>query len=65
VSAPRVRADYQQLSRIAAAFERHAGDTQRLLANLTRQVQVLENGDGVGRGARAFYREMNSEVLPP
>ena len=60
----KVRADYDQLARIAAAFDRHAGETQRLVENVTRHVQVLEKGDWVGRGAKAFYREMDSQVLP-
>ena len=62
--APKVRAHYDQLARIAAAFDRQAGETQRLAANLTRQVQVLESGDWAGRGAKAFYREMDSQVPP-
>lgn len=62
--APRVRADYDELTRIAAAFSRQASDSQRLFEDIRRKVQTLENGDWVGRGATAFYREMDSEVLP-
>jgi WXG100 family type VII secretion target len=62
--APRVRANYDQLARIAAAFDRQAGETQRLAVSLTRQVQALESGDWAGRGAKAFYSEMDSQVLP-
>src|SRR3990170_176335 len=64
MSAPRVRADYDQLARIAAAFDRQSSETQRLLKDITQKAQTLENGDWVGRGADAFYREMDSQVLP-
>jgi len=62
--APRVRADYDQLARIAAAFDRHSSETQRLLKDINQKAHTLENGDWVGRGADAFYREMDSQVLP-
>lgn len=61
---PIVRADYDELARIATLFRRQAGQSQRLLSNLTRNLQSLEGGDWVGRGADAFYREMDLEVLP-
>jgi uncharacterized protein YukE len=35
-----------------------------MLQALRREMQTLENGDWVGPGARAFYGEMNSAVLP-
>lgn len=61
---PRVRADYEQLKRIAQAFSQHAEACQQELRRLQSAKEVLERGDWVGRGAKAFYAEMDSAVLP-
>jgi len=64
VAAPRVRADYEQLRRIAQEFSAHADACRQELRRLQSAKDVLERGDWAGRGARAFYAEMDSEVLP-
>lgn len=64
MSAPRVRAHYDELNQIAQRFGQEAQATNALLQNLRREMQTLENGDWVGPGARAFYGEMNGAVLP-
>lgn len=62
--APRVRADYEQLDVIAARFADHAERAQRSMQGIVRQLEALRGGDWIGRGATAFYREMDGEVLP-
>jgi WXG100 family type VII secretion target len=62
--AERVRADYDQLSEVARSFERESTELRRALDAIRRQVEVLERGDWIGKGAQAFYREMRSQVLP-
>jgi len=62
--AHKIRADYEQLAQIATAFERQSSEVGRVVDRILRQVEVLEGGDWIGHGARAFYREMGSEVLP-
>jgi len=64
VAAPRVRADYEQLRRIAQEFSAHADACRQELRRLQSAKDVLERGDWAGRGAKAFYAEMDSEVLP-
>ena len=59
-----VRADYDQLAEIARTFESESGQVGRRVEGIRRQVEVLEGGDWIGVGARAFFREMHSEVLP-
>ena len=60
----KTRANYDQLAQIAQRFGREAEATQRMLNDVRSAMNVLEGGDWVGQGARAFYAEMNSAVLP-
>jgi len=62
--APRVRSDYEGLDRIALQFRSGADAARQSLQRLRSSVDALQNGDWVGQGARAFFREMDSEVLP-
>jgi len=64
MSAPRVRAHYDELNQIAQRFGQEAQAIQAMLQALCCEMQPLENGDWVGPGARAFYSEMNGAVLP-
>lgn len=64
MTAPRVRADFDVLGRIAQAFAKHASDTRQSLQRIKQQVDTLQSGDWIGKGANAFYQEMNSSVLP-
>ena len=64
MSAPRVRADYDAIARIATQFEHEAAAVRLTLQGLRRLKQVLQAGDWIGEGARAFYAEMDSQVLP-
>jgi len=59
-----LRSDYDQLADFSRTFERESNSAKRSLDSLKRQIEVLEGGDWIGKGADAFYREMNSEVLP-
>ena len=62
--ASRIRANYDELASISRSFQAEAEATQRTLRELRSRMQTLEGGDWVGRGARAFYAEMNDSVLP-
>jgi WXG100 family type VII secretion target len=62
--AERIRADYDLLVEIARTIERQSNELGLQADRMRRQVEVLEGGDWIGAGARAFYREMGSEVLP-
>src|SRR3989304_253920 len=59
-----LRSAYDQLVDFSRTFERESNSAKRSLDSLKRQIEVLEGGDWIGKGADAFYREMNSEVLP-
>jgi len=64
VSAPLIRADYDSLAKISQIFARHGASSHQLHQRIQRQVDTLEGGDWIGKGAKAFYREMGAEVLP-
>jgi WXG100 family type VII secretion target len=64
VPAPIVRADYEQLRRIAKAFAQQSEACRQSLYRLQSSKNTLQGGDWVGRGAGAFYAEMDSSVLP-
>src|SRR3970040_211694 len=59
-----IRADYDQMPEISKRFEREAVNVKRSIDSLKRTIEVLKGGDWFGEGANAFYREMESEVMP-
>jgi WXG100 family type VII secretion target len=62
--ARRIRADYDSLAKISQSFGRQATATQKTIQQIQRSVGTLQSGDWIGKGATAFYREMEGEVLP-
>ncbi|MBI5350826.1 MAG: WXG100 family type VII secretion target [Chloroflexi bacterium] len=62
--ASKVRADYDALQEIATTFDQHALNSRQSLQRLQQRMETLQNGDWIGKGATAFYKEMNSDVLP-
>src|SRR3990172_7685780 len=59
-----IRADYDQMPDISKRFEREAVNVKRSIDSLNRTIEVLKGGDWFGEGANAFYREMESQVMP-
>lgn len=62
--ARRIRADYDSLTKISQSFGRQADATKKTIQQIQRCVEVLKGGDWIGKGATAFYREMEGQVLP-
>lgn len=62
--APKVRADHDDLARIASMFGRQSQNSQRALQRIMRAMDTLQGGDWIGKGAQAFYKEMDQDVLP-
>lgn len=61
---PKVRADYGALKKVAQSFTQQAEATRQSLQAIQHAKGILEGGDWVGRGANAFYQEMDATVLP-
>lgn len=62
--APKVRGQYAELNQIAQAFGSHAEQINAALGRIKAAKNTLSCGDWIGRGASAFYGEMDSQVLP-
>src|SRR3990172_7674583 len=60
----RVRGDYEELAMIAQTLSRQAESTRQTLGALKKNMNTLEGGDWGGKGADAFYAEMNRAVVP-
>jgi WXG100 family type VII secretion target len=60
----KIRADYDSLRQIAQRFGQQAEETRKTLRNLEQAVNTLKQGDWIGEGARKFYNEFDSAVLP-
>ena len=59
-----IRGDFDQLPEISKGFEREAANVKRSIDRLNRIIETLKGGDWFGEGANAFYREMESQVMP-
>src|SRR3972149_6588647 len=59
-----VRGDYEELAMIAQTLSRQAESTRQTLGALQKNMNTLQGGDWVSKGADAFYAEMNTAVLP-
>lgn len=59
-----IQADYEKLGQVASRFASQAQATREMTRKVRAAMQKLEQGGWIGRGADAFFREMNSEILP-
>ncbi|MBE2235606.1 MAG: WXG100 family type VII secretion target [Anaerolinea sp.] len=63
MAADEIRADYEQLAQTAKRFDTQGQQIQQMAQNVQRSVETLRNG-WEGRGAHAFFGEMQGTVLP-
>lgn len=60
-----VQVDYEELESVAARFHQQSGAVeQQMHGSLLRAYNGLRDGGWVGRGAEAFFAEMDNEALP-
>lgn len=60
----RIRADYDELMKLAAKWAQEAQACSAMLQTIRQAMETLQGGDWVGQGANAFYAEMNGQVIP-
>ncbi|MFV9504535.1 MAG: WXG100 family type VII secretion target [Oscillochloridaceae bacterium umkhey_bin13] len=59
-----IRAEYEQLNQVASRFVQQAQAIQQMTQRIKASMAQLEQGGWIGRGASAFFDEMNGELLP-
>jgi WXG100 family type VII secretion target len=59
-----VRADYDALSEVANRFGQEADRMKQVAGRLGHGADNLHRTSWIGKGAEAFYREMETEILP-
>lgn len=64
MAAPKIRADHDGLQSVSQKFAQQAEATRRTLGQTKGDKATLEGGDWKGKGATAFYNEMNDTVIP-
>ncbi|MGD8622859.1 MAG: WXG100 family type VII secretion target, partial [Anaerolineales bacterium] len=64
MGAPQILADYDQLAQIAKSFSKQSEATEATSKRLASKMDALQNGHWIGKGATAFYSEMDSSILP-
>lgn len=64
MAAPVIQTDYDRLVEVARGFGRNAETVAALHKQVQRSVQALRQGGWDGRGATAFFAEMNGEIVP-
>jgi WXG100 family type VII secretion target len=60
----KVRADFARLAQLARSFGQQAETIEQMRTGLQNRMNILENGDWLGKGATAFYGEMNGNLIP-
>jgi WXG100 family type VII secretion target len=62
--ADKVRTDYENLRQIAQVFSQQADLTRQTLQRMQQDMDLLQQGDWIGKSADKFYAEMTTSVLP-
>lgn len=64
MTAPQVRSDYDQLNALAQSFRSQADNVAKTNQQIKANMETLQSGGWIGKGATAFYKEMNDQVIP-
>ncbi|MBX7214435.1 MAG: WXG100 family type VII secretion target [Thermoflexales bacterium] len=59
-----VRSNHDELKTIASKFSSEAEAVNQMNQNLNSNIETLKGGDWIGQGAKAFYAEMDGQVMP-
>jgi WXG100 family type VII secretion target len=59
-----IRLDFDGIKNIQSAFRAQEDATQKTIGNLSKTIEQLRGGDWFGEGATAFFKEMDSQVIP-
>ena len=59
-----VRSDHDQLKQISQSFSQQADAINNMNQNIKSCMDTLQGGDWIGKGAMAYFQEMNGQVIP-
>lgn len=59
-----VRADHDELKTIQTTFSSQGDTLESMNQNLKACLETLQGGDWIGKGAQAYFAEMNGSVMP-
>jgi len=62
--ADKIEANYEQLGSIAKSFSQEADTIETMLKQIQSNIDQLEAGGWIGRGANSFFAEMRDDVVP-
>jgi WXG100 family type VII secretion target len=62
--ADKIVVDYNALQQVANSFSQQEQEINNMLKKIQSQVDALQGGGWIGKGANAFYNEMHNELLP-
>jgi len=60
----KIRIDYDQMQQITQMFTAQGSAIAGVNRKIKAAQSTLEGGDWIGKGAKAFFQEMNSDVNP-
>ncbi len=64
MSSSTFRANYDELKSIQGMFNSQADAIARMNRDVKSRTETLQGGDWIGRGAKAYFQEMNGQVMP-
>jgi WXG100 family type VII secretion target len=64
IGSAKIRADYDELANIANELGQESQAVEQLASQIVNLVGQLQSGGWIGRGAEAFYGEMQDLVEP-
>jgi WXG100 family type VII secretion target len=59
-----IRIDHDQVGKISQLFSAQSSAIAGVNKKLKSAQETLEGGDWIGKGAKAFFKEMESEINP-
>ncbi len=64
MAAAKIRANHDELKQMSQTFSAQSDAIKQMSDNLRSNMDTLEGGDWIGKGAKAFYSEMGGAILP-
>ena len=64
MAAAKIRANHDEMKGVSATFSQESDAMNAMMENLRSNMDTLEGGDWVGKGATKCYQEMHGKVLP-